>query len=78
MTTAPHQTPSTAPSRPARSPAELRALAAACRKEAADTRRALPKTRERDQDLMRARIYRLERLASEMERAAQRAEDQAA
>lgn len=61
-----------------RSPAELRATAAAYRDQAAEGRRNLPRTRVGDRPGLSDRIQRLERLASELERAAARAEERAA
>ena len=64
--------------RPRKTPAELRALADQCRKDATASRQRMPKTREADKPMMAARIHRLEQLASELEQSAARAEERAA
>lgn len=69
---------STRPERTPRTPAQLRETARAYRDQAAEGRRALPRTRVGDRPGLSAKIQRMERLASELERAAQRAEELAA
>ncbi len=66
------------PERTPRTPAQLRETARAYRDQATEGRRALPRTRVNDRPGLSAKIERMERLASELERAAQRAEEVAA